>query len=50
VWQGTRTVNAEDEERAIAIVRARIRREMSLPMYYESYRLAAPPSGGATQE
>ena len=38
-YSGTRTVNAEDTEEAIAIVRARIRKEMTLPMYSESYRV-----------
>ncbi len=38
-YNGTRTVNAEDEEHAVALVRARIRREMTLPMYSDSYRV-----------
>lgn len=38
-YSGERTVNAEDEEQALAIVRARIRKEMSLSMYSESYRV-----------
>lgn len=40
-YSGTRSVNAEDDEQAIAIVRKRVRREMSLPMYSESYRVVA---------
>lgn len=39
-YSGTREVNADDEDHAIEIVRAMIRREMTLPMYYESYRIA----------
>lgn len=42
-YSGTRTVSAEDEEQAIAMVRAKIRREMSLPMYSESYRVVGLP-------
>lgn len=38
-YSGTRTVNAEDEEEAIAKVRARIRKEMTLPMYSDSYKI-----------
>ncbi len=38
-YSGERTVRADDEEQAVAIVRARIRREMSLPMYSDSYRI-----------
>jgi hypothetical protein len=38
-YSGQMTVEAEDEDQAIAIVRARVRHEMSLPMYYESYRV-----------
>ena len=38
-YSGTRTVMARDSNEAIAIVRGRIRREMTLPMYSESYRI-----------
>lgn len=38
-YNGVRRVEAEDEERAVAIVRSRIRREMTLPMYSEGYRV-----------
>lgn len=36
-YTGTEVVWADDEEQAIAIVRARVRKRMSLPMYYEHY-------------
>jgi hypothetical protein len=32
-------VNANDEEEAIAKVRAKVRKDMTLPMYYESYKV-----------
>jgi hypothetical protein len=38
-YNGTRPVEADDSEIAIQIVRARIRKEMTLPMYSESYRV-----------
>ncbi len=38
-YSGTRRVSAEDEEQAIAKVRAWVRREMSLPMYSDSYKV-----------
>ena len=38
-YSGTRIVNANDEEEAIAKVRAKIRQEMTLPMYYDSYEV-----------
>lgn len=38
-YSGTRDVYAESEEQAIAMVRAKIRREMTLPMYSDSYRV-----------
>lgn len=38
-YSGTRTVNAEDSEEAIAKVRSWVRREMTLPMYSDSYRV-----------
>jgi hypothetical protein len=38
-YSGTREVYAEDEDQAIAKVRALIRREMTMPMYSDSYRI-----------
>ena len=38
-YSGTKTVNAEDEDQAIAIVRSRVRCEMMLPLYSDSYRV-----------
>lgn len=38
-YSGERVVWAEDDEHAIAKVRAQVRREMSLPMYADSYRI-----------
>ena len=38
-YSGVRTVRAEDEEQAIAIVRSKIRKEMSLSMYSDGYRV-----------
>lgn len=38
-YAGTRTVQADDSEQAIAKVRAWIHREMTLPMYADSYRV-----------
>lgn len=38
-YSGYRTINANDEEEAIAKVRAKIRREMTLPMYSDSYKV-----------
>jgi hypothetical protein len=38
-YSGTRTVNADDEEHAIAKVRAMIRKDMSLSMYSDSYKV-----------
>lgn len=40
-YSGTREVTAEDGEQAIAIVRARVRREMTLPMYSDGYKIVA---------
>lgn len=37
-YSGHRDVEAEDGERAVSLVRARIRREMTLPMYADGYR------------
>lgn len=38
-YSGTRRVSAEDGDEAIAKVRAWVRREMTLPMYSDSYRI-----------
>lgn len=38
-YSGTRTVSAEDKEEAIAKVRGWVRREMTLPMYSDSYKV-----------
>jgi len=38
-YSGTRTVNAEDGEEAIAKVRGWISREMTLPMYSDGYKI-----------
>ena len=38
-YSGKRTVNASDEEEAIAKVRAQIHRDMTLPMYSDSYKV-----------
>jgi hypothetical protein len=38
-YSGKRTVNAEDEENAIAKVRSEVRKSMTWPMYYDSYRI-----------
>ena len=38
-YTGTRAVHADDEEDAIRLVRAWVRRQMTLPMYSESYRV-----------
>ena len=40
-YSGTRTVSAEDAEHAVAIVRSHVRREMTLTMYSESYRVVS---------
>ncbi len=37
-YSGERTVEAEDQDQAIAMVRAWVRKQMTLPMYYESYK------------
>ena len=37
-YRGCQEVDAEDAEQAVAIVRTRVRREMSLVMYAESYK------------
>jgi hypothetical protein len=38
-YSGTRTVKAEDGEEAINKVKAWVRREMTLPMYTDSYKI-----------
>lgn len=38
-YSGTRVVEASDEYEAIAIVKAKIRREMTLPMYADGYKI-----------
>ena len=38
-YSGTLTVEAEDDEYAVDIARARVRREMTLPMYADNYRI-----------
>lgn len=38
-YSGKRRVQADDEDHAIAKVKSEIRREMSIPMYYESYKV-----------
>jgi len=40
-YSGERVVWADDEESALAKVRAQVRREMSLPMYSDSYRVVS---------
>lgn len=40
-YEGIKNVNAEDEDEdeAIAKVRAWVHKQMSIPMYYETYRI-----------
>lgn len=38
-YSGVRKVNAESESEAIAKVKAWVHREMTLPMYSESYKI-----------
>lgn len=38
-YSGIRTVHAEDPEEAISKVRAWVRKEMSLSMYSDSYKI-----------
>lgn len=45
-YSGERTVEAEDSEQAIAIVRGWVRRQMSLPMYFESYDVVSERAPG----
>lgn len=40
-YSGNRTVNASDEEEAIEKVRGQIRREMTLPMYSDGYKIVS---------
>lgn len=38
-YSGKRTVNAQDEEQAITKVKSWVRKEMTLPMYSDSYKI-----------
>jgi len=38
-YKGTREVRAEDEDEAIAIVRAWVHRSTTMPMYAEGYKV-----------
>ena len=38
-YSGTRTVQADDAEEAIAKVKSAIRRDMTLPMYSDGYKV-----------
>jgi hypothetical protein len=38
-YKGKRTVKAEDPEEAIAKVRAYVRKQMTLPMYSDGYKV-----------
>lgn len=38
-YTGTMSVHAEEQEHAIAKVKAKVRKMVSLPMYYESYKV-----------
>lgn len=49
-YSGTRTVKAEDEDDAKNKVRAIIRREMTLPMYSDSYKIVSSESEGYDDE
>lgn len=40
-YSGTRTVQAEDSEEAIAKVKAWVRKEMSLSMYADGYKVVS---------
>lgn len=42
-YSGERTVSADEEDQAIAIVKAWVHRQMTLPMYYESYTITPQP-------
>jgi hypothetical protein len=44
-YSGTREVEADDSEQAIAIVKGRIRREMTLPAYADGYKVVAHNEG-----
>lgn len=41
-YTGVRKVVAPDPESAIAVVKAWVRREMTIPMYSDSYRIVEP--------
>ena len=49
-YSGRRTVDAEDEDHAIAIVRQRVRREMTLPMYADGYSIERGNVNDSTSE
>jgi hypothetical protein len=38
-YSGTRTVEADDEDHAISKVKSMIRRDMTIPMYSDSYKI-----------
>lgn len=38
-YKGVRKVNADDEEDAIAQVRSWVRKQMTLPMYSDGYKI-----------
>lgn len=40
-YKGTRTVQADDSAHAIAKVRASIRKDMTLPMYSDGYKIVS---------
>ena len=44
-YSGTREVWADDEDAAIAKVRAAVRREMTLPMYSDGYEVVGCREG-----
>jgi len=49
-YSGTRQVHAEDGEDAKNKVRAQIRREMTLPMYSDSYKVVNAPRAGEEED
>ena len=38
-YSGTKVVSADDGDHAIAIVRAWVRKQMTIPMYSDSYKI-----------
>lgn len=40
-YEGTRTVEAEDGNEAIAKVKAWVRKQMTLPMYSDGYKIVS---------